>query len=61
VIALDAMPTPDLATIKQTQQATWSGGDYHMLRRGPLAARRLLAAGRTVAAWRMNTTNTSTP
>ena len=29
--ALDAMPTPDLAAIKQKQQATWSSGDYHMI------------------------------
>ena len=24
-------PTPDLAAIKQRQQATWSSGDYHMI------------------------------
>ena len=29
--AIDAMPTPDLAAIKQKQQATWSSGDYHMI------------------------------
>ena len=25
------LPTPDLAAIKQRQQATWSSGDYHMI------------------------------
>ena len=24
-------PTPDLAAIKQRQQATWASGDYHMI------------------------------
>lgn len=27
----DAVPTPDLAAIKQRQQATWATGDYHMI------------------------------
>lgn len=27
----DVMTTPDLAAIKQRQQATWSSGDYHMI------------------------------
>ena len=26
-----ASPSPDLAAIKQRQQATWSSGDYHMI------------------------------
>ena len=25
------LPVPDLATVKQRQQATWSSGDYHMI------------------------------
>jgi ubiquinone/menaquinone biosynthesis C-methylase UbiE len=29
--ALDTRPMPDLASIKQKQQATWSSGDYHMI------------------------------
>jgi SAM-dependent methyltransferase len=31
VTAIDARPAPDLAAIKQKQQATWSSGDYHMI------------------------------
>ena len=31
MIDTDARPTPDLAAIKQKQQATWSSGDYHMI------------------------------
>jgi ubiquinone/menaquinone biosynthesis C-methylase UbiE len=27
----DVIPTPDLAAIKQRQQATWASGDYHMI------------------------------
>jgi ubiquinone/menaquinone biosynthesis C-methylase UbiE len=27
----DVMATPDLAAIKQRQQATWASGDYHMI------------------------------
>ena len=27
----DAAPTPDLAAIKQRQQAAWAAGDYHMI------------------------------
>ncbi|MBA2634735.1 MAG: methyltransferase domain-containing protein [Chloroflexi bacterium] len=27
----DAIATPDLAAIKQRQQATWASGDYHMI------------------------------
>ena len=29
--AIDTRPAPDLAAIKQKQQATWSSGDYHMI------------------------------
>ena len=29
--AIDTRPSPDLAAIKQKQQATWSSGDYHMI------------------------------
>lgn len=29
--ALDARPAPDLAAIKQKQQATWASGDYHLI------------------------------
>ena len=29
--ATDTRPAPDLAAIKQKQQATWSSGDYHMI------------------------------
>jgi ubiquinone/menaquinone biosynthesis C-methylase UbiE len=29
--AIDTRPTPDLAAIKQKQQATWASGDYHMV------------------------------
>src|SRR6476660_3156685 len=28
---LATRPSPDLAAIKQRQQATWSSGDYHMI------------------------------
>jgi len=31
VTAIDTRPGPDLAAIKQKQQATWSSGDYHMI------------------------------
>jgi len=31
VTAIDTRPSPDLAAIKQKQQATWSSGDYHMI------------------------------
>ena len=27
----DVIATPDLAAIKQRQQATWASGDYHMI------------------------------
>ena len=27
----DVTATPDLAAIKQRQQATWASGDYHMI------------------------------
>ena len=29
--AIDTRPAPDLAAIKQKQQAAWSSGDYHMI------------------------------
>jgi ubiquinone/menaquinone biosynthesis C-methylase UbiE len=28
---MDTVTTPDLAAVKQRQQATWSSGDYHMI------------------------------
>src|SRR6187200_808538 len=28
---LATLPAPDLAAVKQRQQATWSSGDYHMI------------------------------
>src|SRR6185503_20391962 len=31
ITSADPTPTPDLAAIKQRQQATWSSGDYHMI------------------------------